>query len=265
MTSNDVNYFTHLGLGEIYGRVFHIYGQRWLGFVSIALLVYFAGWICSLMLSIMMGGDWSIDGFSINIHYIKYLDTTSKTFFYCLECFVYYVFSCIAHGASIWFVVHLYKKQQPNIKAAFIRAFEKKITLVLVTVAIFLVAFLPMFLIMQLIIRTGSYGAFVASGVVSFIWAAVVDVLTYVVYPAIMVENLDIRDSLVRSWTLTEGHRLQILGIVLLWSAVKLVLSLIVAAITFHGFPYTESMTVFYLARILDTVFGIFLLSIGSV
>ena len=275
-TNDESNYFTFLSnIGEIYSRVFYLFQQRWTGFISIALLVYITGWVCSLILSLMMGNDLSIDGFSINIQYVTTnggtLNNPIKMFFYVLECFIYYIFSCIAHGASTWFIVHLYKNQLPTLQDAFSKAYEKKFTLVLVTILIFVVSFTPMFLLVRLILRTGSYHAFVATGILSFIWATIIEIITFVVYPIIMVETNNanilstIKDSLLRSWTLTENHRISILGVVLSWAVVKLVLSVIVMYITFQGYPYKSSMIVYHLARFIDTMFGIFLLAIGSV
>ena len=113
---------------EILERILYIYSQRYAGFIAIAFLVYGCGWICSILLSLMLGNDIRIDGFSINYKYVidlfavvddedgsgnnnaghNIFVSSTKAFFYLLECFIYYVFCCIAHGASIWYVVHLY-------------------------------------------------------------------------------------------------------------------------------------------------------------
>lgn len=193
-TSAAFDYFVPLGVDTTFGRVFHVFRKRWAAFLGIAFLTYFVGWMFAILLNLVLGNDIRIDGFSSDYGVVYQLEGWGETTFYFIEACLFYVFACVAHGAAIWVTAHVYLHQSPHPFDGFETTFQKCWPLVAATLLIGLL-FLP---ILLPIIAVGILAqdtlinpllAMVLMVAMAFVLSMILTIVTYVVYPAIMVEK----------------------------------------------------------------------------
>ena len=310
--NNTSNMFTKLTFVEIYLRIWEIYKLRLGGFILIALLIYIVGWICSILLSLMLyNDDLRIDGFSISYTpilemfrvknesnedddqgYNQYgsnngnggnhiLVSSTQTFFYLAECFIYYVFCCLAHGVSIWYTLHLYYEQYPHPYDSFYKAYTKWTSLVACTFLISMIYGIPIFLLFVILYNSNhfTYITLLQLLFLSTCWSIFISILTYVTYPIIIVESSNSShsqtigcsngfhiawNSIKRSLQLTEGYKCDIFGIILVWKIFQFILSLTVATLSQQLWLSLDSYEIsLMISKSLDTIFGILILSIN--
>lgn len=260
-TSGAFDYFIPLGVDATFRRVFHVFGKRWTTFTGIAFATYMVGWFFAILLSLFLGNDIRIDGFSVNYGTVVELEAADEIAFYLLEWCLYYVFACVAHGAAIWVTAHVYLHQSPHPYDSFDTALRQWSSLVCATLLIGLL-FLPMLLpaiSLAAIAQNGAIDPMVAMILIFFIsvvFSIIMVIITYVVYPAIMVEKQGAWGSIKRSYNLAKGHWGYIVAILLIWGVVKFLIGVIIGSVM------VRSM---WVAHALDTIFGIFLLAIAPV
>mmetsp|Transcript_3207 Transcript_3207/g.7505 ORF Transcript_3207/g.7505 Transcript_3207/m.7505 type:complete len:282 (-) Transcript_3207:104-949(-) len=281
-----MDYFTPLSFGSTIERVLHVFQKRWKDFLAISVLVYLAGLLFAILTALVMGNDLKIDGFSIQPQFSTSLgddqtqsdDSISlqgwQMGVYLIELLIYYCFSCIAHGASVWLATHLYLEQHPSILDGLKSAGTKVVSLTLSLVPIAMIAIVP-----SSIILTALQNSFVVALVLVCIYTAFLQVIFYHVYPVIMVENEGPLTALSRSYEITSGHRWSILCIIMAWGLMRSTIGLLVALISRTGFKQEftlneDYMTYdydvsygwqYYVAQVLDTSFGILFLTLESV
>lgn len=274
MTNNNFD-MRPLSFDETFLRIFRIYKERWIAFTLIAFAMYAMGWIFAILLSLVLGNDITIDGFSNN-YMLAYesFDSWHQFLFYFTEAVLYYIFSCIAHGAGAWLTLQLYvttnTTTHPHIVDSFQKAGQKCFTLVITTFIKLLIALLPTcilgvllyILAVQRILQSNVAIAWVS--IIMVLLGYSVKVVLFVLYPVVMVENQLSSSPLKcikRSFELSKGYWGHILGILLVWGVVKVVVSTIIASLTYEGIMKGQSYLI-YLAKILDTIIGIFYLAI---
>jgi len=265
------NYFVPapLDVDTTFGRVFHVFRKRWAAFLGIAFLTYFVGWIFAIFLNLVLGNDIRIEGFSYDYGVVSQLEGWGETTFYVMEACLFYVFACVAHGAAIWVTAHVYLHQSPHPFDAFQTAFQKCLPLVAATLLIGIL-FLPILLsIITVFVMAQNETidpllAMVLIVTVVFVLSMILTIVTYVVYPAIMVEKKASVESIKRSYHLTKGHWGYIFAILLIWAVVKFLISMIVSTLMLMGI-HNGSLPTIWFANTLDTIFGIFLLAIAPV
>eukprot|EP00535_Pseudo-nitzschia_heimii_P001419 CAMPEP_0197182892 /NCGR_PEP_ID=MMETSP1423-20130617/7005_1 /TAXON_ID=476441 /ORGANISM="Pseudo-nitzschia heimii, Strain UNC1101" /LENGTH=329 /DNA_ID=CAMNT_0042633395 /DNA_START=37 /DNA_END=1026 /DNA_ORIENTATION=- len=267
--SGAFNYFVPLGVDKTFGRVFHVFSERWVAFTGIAFVVYFVGWIFAILLNLVLGNDIRIDGFSSNYGYVYELQSWDEILFYVIEGSLFYVFACVAHGAAIWVTAHVYLHQSPHPYDAFQVAFEKCWPLVAATILLGLI-FQPVLLptlTIGILANNGSIdpvlGA-VLMFLLIFALGTFLTIVTYVMYAAIMVDKKGPWESIKHSYHLTKGNWGYILAILLLWAIVKVLLSMMITPFLVMGIM-RASRPMIWIANTLDTVISIFLLAIAPV
>lgn len=281
-----MDYFTPLSFGDTFGRVFHVFQKRWKDFLAISLLVYLAGLVFAIITALLMGNDLKIDGFSIQPQFsVNVGDGQTQTnsspglqgwqlAVYLIECLIYYCFTCIAHGASVWLATHLYLEQHPSILDGLKAAGRKVTSLACSLVLISLIAAVPCVMIVAAL-----QDYTVLAMVLVCIYAILLQIIYYHVYPVIMVENKGPMQALSRSFELTSGHRCFIFCIIFLWGFIRTMIGLLIALISSNGFKqeltfneeymsYDVAVSYgwqYYVAQVLDTSFGILFLTLESV
>ena len=93
-------------------------------------------------------------------------------------------------------------------------------------------------------------------------------ICVYFVYPVIMVENKGPIDGLRRSYELAKGQWCEIFGILILWAIFKAILGYLLLTIAFTGMDFGGEGNfgwTYYLAKVLDVVFGIFFAAVDAV
>jgi hypothetical protein len=279
-TISSLDYFRPLGFGETFGRVFQVFHDRWKAFTTIAFVWYMVGWLFAILLNLVLGNDINIDGFSSAVSFEMSEDGSASTnnvmqsadewMFYLIESFIYYVFTAVAHGASIWIVAHWYVNQHPALLDAFGAATDKCWTLVgatLLLTALSLVGVIPMVLAVIASANLDWPGYFFLIFVM-ILWIWIISILTYLTYVAVMVEGKGPWGSILRSFGLIQGYWCEVLGLVLVWVLVKIIIGFIIGMILYSGLmsmSCCDDYFLLYFGKFLDTVVGILLLAIAPV
>ena len=273
---SSLDYFRPLGFWETFGRVFQVFHDRWKAFTTIAFVWYMLGLLFSVLLNLVLGNDINIDGFSSAVLFEMNADgsastsnvmqSTDELMFYLIESFIYYVFTAVAHGASIWIVAHWYVNQHPALMDAFGVATDKCWTLVgatLLLTVLSLVGVIPLFFAFAF---NGSGYFFCIFVMILWIW--IIPILTYLTYVAVMVEGKGPWGSILRSVGLIQGYWCEVLGLVLVWALVKMIIGIIIGIMLYpnSGLLYFFGNSgLLYFGKFLDTVVGILLLAIAPV
>ncbi|CAJ1960394.1 unnamed protein product [Cylindrotheca closterium] len=283
--------FTPQGLGGTLDCVFHVFRvfqKRWKDFLAISLLVYLAGLIVAILTALLMGNDLKIDGFSIqpqfsvNVGGGNQTQTDNSSFYiqywqlaaYLIEVLIYYCFSCIAHGASVWLATHLYLEQYPSILNGFSNAGTKVVSLAWSLILISMIAVVPCFSILAALRDYLVLAILLVCIVTGFL-----QVIFYHAYPVIMVENKGGLQALSRSFEISSGHRVYIFCILFTWGLIRSMIGLLIALISSTGLKQELTFNEdymswdvevsrgwqYYFAQVLDTSFGIIFLALESV
>lgn len=268
MSPSNENYFDALNFDRTFERIFHVFRERWIAFTLISFAMYALGWVFAILLSLVLGNDINIDGFSNNYMLMYELQDWKQSTFYFVEALLYYVFSCIAHGAAIWCTIHFYlQQQQPRVIDSFKVSGRKCWPLVATTFLKMLLMFVPLLVPMVLLYIFAVQGilqsrlAIAWVSVIVLLYGYFVKVVMFAVYAVVMVEGKGPLKSIERSFELTRGYWAHILGILLVWGVVKVVVSSMVASFAYQGMM-TGHVYLIYLSKILDTIAGIFFLAI---
>jgi hypothetical protein len=266
-----MNYFDQLSFEDTFSRAFTVFGRRWKSFLTIAFLVYVAGWLSAILFSLLFGGDTQIDGYSYSTSYVEAsIQSPGARAFYLFETFLYYCFCCLAHGAAIYFVAHFYLNQNPDIEEAFRRGFWKLHYLILVTILVLIIVVLPIIVLALIYYFSVRESGFNQSAnmlliLVGTAWNAFIVVKTYVVYPIIMTEDMGPLESIKRSWSLTNASACYIFGVLFVWALLKVITGLVLSSLLYQSYPYTDNKALLVFVKVFDTLIGIFFLAIGPV
>lgn len=241
--------------------------------LMISVLVYVFGWMSAILFSLLFGGDSQIDGFSYSTSYLESsVQSPGARAFYIFETFLFYCFSCLAHGAAVYFVAHFYLNQNPGIEDAFRKAFWKLHYLILVTILIIVIIIIPLIPLFALFFaqayRNGtSHGMFFLFVAITLAWQTFVVIRTYLVYPIIMAEGLNPWESFKRSWSLTNSGSTfcYLFGVLFVWGLLKFLTGYALSALLLQSYPYTDNKALLVFVKVFDTLLGIFFLAISPV
>lgn len=262
---SDVDFFKHLDLEETFGRLFHIFRKKWAVFLSITAIAYFviegvtiASWALLVPLIAKIQSNQNNNADDPSVYYVHFLVIVL------LDSAIFYGIMCIADGAIIRAVAEMYCGQVPTVFSTLQRGLFKLgplfCTAFLVGVVVFIPAVAVLVVVAELSGMTSTTYAFVVVFALVcaclFIWIMVV---TYHIYPSIMVEDKGIIQSFIRSWKLSSGHRSYIFTTLLIFFLTKGVLKQIFKSIGSHG---NEGAVLFSSTLIL--ILNIFLGSFGS-
>mmetsp|Transcript_3853 Transcript_3853/g.10223 ORF Transcript_3853/g.10223 Transcript_3853/m.10223 type:complete len:337 (-) Transcript_3853:915-1925(-) len=252
-----MNYFDTLKFEGVFERVAHVFGKRALAFMAISALVYVLGWIFTAITSMMLGYGVRVGGFSVNLGVIRSLDSPHKVVIYLLEGVVYYCFVCLAHGAAVWLVIHLYLQQHRTIQHAFQKGFEKLahlITATLIVTVSLLAILVPASYVMG---RTNDDALITVIMMVLVMIMIFVAIVTFLVYAVIMTEDVGAVRAIRRSFDLSFPRFWFMFCIALTCFVIKFIIGLLLMSMAFSAYPFTENKFLYYTCMSLDTVLGI--------
>ena len=262
-SSTSIDYFQRLGLEETFSRLFHVFGQRWGVFLSISVLAYLLIWAVSMMTIFLFvpllanaKDNEADDAYGmLPIHYMIVL---------LIDTAVYYAIMCIADGAIIRSVAEMYIHRVPNVHDTLQYGLQKLGPLFCTAMLIGLALGIP-FGAVAVGIALAAEGSSAAL-LVLMIWSVIficvliwVTVVTYHVYPSIMVENQGIMGSIRRSWELSTGHRCYIFTALLLFTISKMILRLVAKAVGYGGNEGADIV-----ASVLIAMLNVLFASLGS-
>jgi len=258
--------FHPLSLREIFVRVAELFLQRWGVFMVTSGMVYVLGWCFAYLTSLFLGNDLVIDGFKVQ-PFDRDLVTDGSFrvwVFLVWEQLCYFVFLAVSHGANAYVVAELYLDRYPPIQQALEKAFDRLGSLLGSLVLIIAVAVLPLPLFLLTVFTTGGdVGFFIVVGAAYYSYCMFITVIMYHVYPVTMIENSGPFASIRRSWTLTDGHRWHILGVLLLWGFIKAALGMLTQWVIEKG-QVLGSDSIFYVGTVLDMLLATTFASLNS-
>lgn len=180
---------------------------------------------------------------------------------------ILFVVMCLADGACVHIVANLYAAQPPvSAVMAIGTVTEKILPLVGSCLLVSLVLFIPLFiicLILLLLIASGSgnfMGAYMVLMVAFFAFSLYVSTVTYLMYPAIVVENKGVVDSIQRSVQLTQGYLGKILALCMIYGLFKMALGTVILSATL-----SETTAANIVRGVLSFCLNTFFLAIGAI
>jgi len=194
-------------------------------------------------------------------------DSFANLFVEMANWIIFYVAVCLADGAIVRAVADLYVGEDQNVTAALAigTAAQHLVQLVgaclVVTAA--LVAPLSVLLLIYIALLINGVGGqqFVFVVVLcTLVLALVVVVLTYHMYPTVIVEKAGIIESVQRSIRLTEGHRGEIFSVLLLLNVFKFFLTMLFTLMAFVVDPTAD----YYIVGVVNFLVLVFTSSYGS-
>lgn len=264
---SNVEYFQHLSLEDTFNRLCHIFGKRWAVFLSITVLAY-------LIIGLVTWGAMMLVLPSLSRQAYAYANENGEmdmTLYFSqvllltlVDSAIYYAIMCVADGAIIRAVAEIYVGQVPTVHNTLAQGAVKIGHLFCTALLIGTVIGIPALLIISLIIAVAHSSEAVYFCVLLFalvffcLWVWVI-VVTYLIYPSIMVENQGIISSIKRSWELSKEHRWYIFTTILLFYFLKALLSQMCKSIGYGG---NEGAVL--AAHILGLIVNVLFASLGS-
>jgi hypothetical protein len=178
-----------------------------------------------------------------------------------MDLAIYYAIMCVADGAIIRAVAEMYVGQVPTVLSTLQNGLTKLGPLFCTAVVIGASVGIPAIaLACVLVLVFGSVESLLIFYVFFLCFLIWVVVVTYHIYPAIVVEDAGTFASISRSWALSSGKRCHIFTTLLIFFVVKWICGAIVSAIGTSG-DYSALLA----AKVLETVINIIFASLGSV
>lgn len=249
-----MDYFQKLSLQDTFSRVGHVFSRKWAVFLSITVLAYLLFFAASVMAIFFMAS------------FINYQNgngyTDPHTIIAALvDNAVYYAVICVADGAIIRAVTEMYVGQVPTVDSTLQHGLSKIYQLFCNAVLIGAGVGIPAVLILLFLvwISGGAQAMVVLFNFFFLIAVVTVVVVTYHTYPAIMVEDAGIVDSIKRSVDLSTGHRWYILSCIMVFAVTKFALHILcnVVAVNSNG-------AINALMQLLKLVISIVFATLGS-
>mmetsp|Transcript_37135 Transcript_37135/g.55330 ORF Transcript_37135/g.55330 Transcript_37135/m.55330 type:complete len:341 (-) Transcript_37135:910-1932(-) len=269
-------YFQPKGVEGTFSRAFRILCKHILLFLTINTLAFAIIYAASLMLSTLVYGYpyHSYNGGEGGLYAYDMI-------FLAAEQLLFYAIQCIADGASIRAVAEIYAGQRkPKMRHCIKEAMRKALYLVGAVVWVGVWCFL-FFLVMSLILNgvwmhRQNYGGMVTLVMVAVAVCACVAVLTYLMYPSIMVEGTSPTKSVSRSIRLSEGKRGYIFCVLLTFLLIRVLANTLITTFTRegrNGYHVGGYLFGYYLRfnvgggrdGIVSIIFGIFCAAFGAI
>ena len=259
----------------VFPRPFHVLRQNWAAFLTIALLASGLRALLAFVFDVANGPNYGAD-YGAEVDYGNSygdddyqqtgteMDAATITMSL-VNSLILFVAMCLADGACIYVVANLYAGQPPFSALIAIGAVAEKIvplvgSCLLVSTGLFVVCF-ALVLIIFLIIANGgnAMGTYFFLMVVFFGVSLYVSIVTYLMYPAIVVENKGVVDSIKRSIQLTEGCLGKILAMLMIYGLLKMALGTVIVAVTI-----SNTQAAFIVRGLLSFCLNTFFLAIGA-
>lgn len=232
----------------VFPRPLHVFGKNWKSFLTIALLASGLRALLAFVFDVVNGPNYGADyGAEVDYSYSYGEDDYQQTGYNMdaatitmslVNSLILFVVMCLADGACNQVVANLYAGQ-PSLSAvdAIGTVAQKGLSLVgsclLVSFGLFAVLFLLMVIFIVLFQIGANYvGAYVCLVILYIFIAIYVSIVTSCMYPAIVVENKGVVDSIRRSIQITEGFFWKILAALLTYGLIKMVLGVVILAMT---------------------------------
>lgn len=233
-------------------RPFHVLGQNWKSFLTIALLASGLRALLAFVFDVVNGPNYGAD-YGAEVDYgnsygeddyqqTGYTMDAATLTMSLVDSLILFVVMCLADGACIQVVANLYAGQPPlSAVNAIGTVAEKGLVLVgscmLVSFGMFTVLFFLLMIVFIIVIQIGAdpVGAYYF---LVMLWLGIsiyVTIVTYLMYPAIVVENKGVVDSIRRSIQITEGYFWKIVAVLLTYGLIKMVLGVVIMAMTINN------------------------------
>jgi hypothetical protein len=265
MTMTDTNFFQTLGWADTFGRVGFVFGQEWRLFISISMIGYLVAALFMLFVELILGRllgyhQYTMDSGGVHVHYFQPSPLT--WFIYACQCGVYFLIIAISDGAQIQAIAEMYLGEKPSILGSIKSAWAKAGTLFCIGVVLALAMILPFLILLQIMYFSGSFSMFAIHliQIVGFALSALVTIVTYHVYPAIMVEDNNLLGCLDRSFQLASVNPLYVVSVVFSFSLFRWGVNFLI-----YYLMAISSDTTRIMGLILSILFGVLFVSLGAV
>lgn len=262
-------YFTPLKTMDFFARTFHLLARKPATFLVISFL--FVGlhagfqWLTDYLVP---SANISDDSNAATDAYddVFTFDSFANLFVEMANWIIFYVAVCLADGATVRAVADLYVGEDRNVTAALAigTAAQHLVQLVgaclVVTAALAVPLFVLLLIYAGILMNGGGQQFFVVVVLCTLALALVVAVLTYHMYPVVIVEKAGIIESVQRSIRLTEGHRGEIFSILLLLNVFKFVLVMLFTLMALA----IDTTADRYIVGVVDFLMLVFTSSFGS-
>jgi hypothetical protein len=216
-----MDFFQPLSLEETFKRVYLVFSRKWAVFSSIMVMAYLLFFAVSIVVVFMLAPyiDYGNGQGYSNTHVV--IGTL-------LDLGIYYAIICIADGAIIRAVAEMYVGQVPTVDSTLQHGLGKMYQLFGNAVVIGAGVGVPAFILLLAMvwITNGAAAGVIVFNAIFLVVMACVVVVTYFTYPAVMVEDAGMVDSIYRSFELTKNHRCHIFSVLTLFFVTKFVLDL---------------------------------------
>jgi hypothetical protein len=262
-TNGGTQYLGRLALEETFGRLCRIFGQRWGVFICITVIAYLMiAAVTMVSFAVIMAlANTSSNDYAYGSTY-SYAGLSPKMLVVmAVDLAIYYAIMCVADGAIIRAVAEMYVGQVPTVFSTLQNGLTKLGPLFCTAVVIGAAVGIPAIAIACVIILVfGSIESLLFFYVVLCCFLIWVVVVTYHIYPAIVVEDAGTFASISRSFELSSGSRCHIFTTLLIFFVVKWICGALVSAIGSSG-DSSAVMT----AKVLETIINVIFASLGSV
>ena len=237
------NFFQDLSVGSTIARAFYVFGKACFTFLGISLMTGAAGFVAASLLMLLLGAagyaipfDDAEQKYSSDIQ--LYLAASGT-----IELLILYLFQCVAEAAIVRGVAEIYSGQEPSILPCFWAAWSKACSLlsaffiavfsfILIPFGLIAWTLLPMLLEMQHNQQT-NHVVITAVAVTLFgVYIFIVSLLTYVMYPAIIVENYGPITAIGRSIYLTKDNLCYTFCTLFFWAILKIIINVAVTSLS---------------------------------
>jgi hypothetical protein len=260
MTMTDTNFFQILGWADTFGRVALVFGQEWRLFISISMLGYLVAALFMLFVELILGRLLGYHQYTMDSGGVLQPNPFTWSIYAC-QCGVYFLIIAISDGAQIQAIAEMYLGEKPSILGSIKSAWAKAGTLFCIGVILALAMILPFLILLQIMYFSGSFsmGAIHLIQIVGLVLSALVTIVTYHVYPAIMVEDNDLLGSLDRSFQLAYVNPLYVVSVVFSFSTIRWGVNFLI-----YYLMSISSDTTRIMGLILSILFGVLFVSLGA-
>lgn len=225
-----MDFFQKLSLEETIRRVGLVFSRKYAVFLSITILAYLLYFAASVLMIFFMA---SFVNYGTGNGYSDPHTVLAAL----IDNFTYLVVMSLADGAIIRSVAEMYVGQVPTVDGTLQHGLSKFLPLIGNALTITGAVGIPAVLVLLFLvwISGGAQSAVILFDAVFLAVVIVVVVVTYHTYPAIMLENSGVIDSIKRSYELSKGYRFHIFTVLLIFAAVKFTLYFICNIIAAHS------------------------------
>ena len=224
---NNGRFSDDLYHSNTFGRVFSIvFGPHMSTFLTISLLSvglrYLLTFVSDVVNGPQMGADYNMDDVPDTT-----FDSVATTVMQVVENIIFYVTMCLNDGAIIQSVAEVYLGERPTAVNSIGTVAFKLVQLVGSCLLAFVIFFVPFFFVMIIsgVLAMNGFDTFLFLYLGTLAIWIYVFLITYNMYPSIVVENSNVWESLHRSYALAQGYMCEIFTLTFLLAICKTVCS----------------------------------------